>query len=54
MTFRQVIGIYAERYACEENKTFWILKEVNICFTVHFYDSTVFIPTNAKFDIYSE
>jgi hypothetical protein len=26
----------------------------NICFTVHFYDSTVFTPTNAQFDIYSE
>jgi hypothetical protein len=26
----------------------------NICFTVHFYDSTVFTPTNAQFDIYLE
>jgi hypothetical protein len=26
----------------------------NICFTAHFYDSTVFTPPNAQFHIYSE
>jgi hypothetical protein len=24
----------------------------NVCFTMHFYDSKIFIPTNAQFDFY--